>query len=351
MVDSNEELRRAAVLVASLDVGTADALLRDLPPEQSNQIRQQAASLKDLPEHEQRAIIADFLRQTKNDEGSKSQPEAGKHKPPSLPITSISREAVTLPKDAVTTDSPSAVRLNRLIDGVPIETVRDLVRDEQSQTIAFIIASLTPTRGARLLDSFHVDQQSSILERLAEIDRIQSDIVEDISAELVKRLDQFAKPSSGNHGKQVLAALCDVVRGEQRQRISQHLRDALPRSADGEPPRHVDAGRDGTRREGDEFVQLTQMDGVFLDTVFRRCKLDCVSNALAGLPLPATEQVLRKLPASTAELVRQHLAEMGPLRLSEIQQSKAELVRVARQLLGSEDFQIANRSGRIAFSA
>ena len=352
MVAEYDELRRAAVLIASLDEATAAALLSNLPDHHSAQIREFALQLNDLPPQKRQDIIEDFLDQTRTSyqqPGTVPIPESRE----AMPFAEYTSrpDVVPYPKETVNTNSPNAVRLNRIIDDVSFDAMRRVVKDEQPQTIAFVIAALTPARGARFLESFPADQQSAILQRLAEVDHIDPEVVEDIATGLVKRLENDLKRPVSTQGKQILAAMCDVVRGEQLQRISQHLRRSLADQVPSDTEKNHDPARETASRIGAALMRLIKMDGPTLDAVFRKTSLDCVAIAVAGLPTPTAEQLLAKLSSTTAELVRQQLAETGPLRLIEIQQAQESLVRAARQWLGASAFAVPNRSGRITFSA
>src|SRR5580704_7817591 len=57
---SNDGLRKAAILVASLDTAAADAVLDQLAPEQARQVREIVIELEDIDQGEQRRVIDEF---------------------------------------------------------------------------------------------------------------------------------------------------------------------------------------------------------------------------------------------------------------------------------------------------
>lgn len=352
MLAEQTELRRAAVLVASLDEETAASLLSDLPEQHSAQIREIILQLNDLSFRERQAVIEAFLEQTRTAyEEPNNDPISETCE--GIPLTEYTTRGNMGPfsRATVNTESPHVGRLNRIIDDVSSDVMRRVVKDEQPQTIAMVIAALTPVRGARFLDSFPTDQQSAIVQRLADVDHIDTEVVEEIAVELVKRLENELKRPVRTQGKQILAALRDVVRGEQCQRISKHLHQSLSEQESADSDWNLDRARDSVSKIGADFMHLIKMDGPTLDGVFRKTSLDCVAIAVAGLPTPTAEQLLGKLPSNTADLVRQQLADTGPLRLIEIQKAQESLVRAARQSLGASVFKVPKPSSRITFSA
>ena len=58
---SHEGLRKAAILVASLDTAAADAVLDQLTPEQARQVREIVVEMDDIDQGEQRRVIDEFF--------------------------------------------------------------------------------------------------------------------------------------------------------------------------------------------------------------------------------------------------------------------------------------------------
>src|SRR5437762_10593249 len=55
-------LRKVAIVLASLDAETADALIDQMPAERASQVRQALIDLEQLDPAEQAAIVGEFLR-------------------------------------------------------------------------------------------------------------------------------------------------------------------------------------------------------------------------------------------------------------------------------------------------
>ena len=62
---SNDGLRKAAILVASLDTAAADAVLDQLTPEQARQVREIVMEMDDIDQGEQRRVIDEFSRRAR----------------------------------------------------------------------------------------------------------------------------------------------------------------------------------------------------------------------------------------------------------------------------------------------
>src|SRR5262245_36598559 len=62
MIRREHSIRKAAVLVASLDVSTADLLLAQMPQEQADAVRHEVLQLGELDPAEQQVVIDEFFR-------------------------------------------------------------------------------------------------------------------------------------------------------------------------------------------------------------------------------------------------------------------------------------------------
>ena len=73
MPNEDRALRRAAILVASLDTSTADALLAQMPGEQADLVRRTIVELGDVDPAEERAVIDEFFRNGSSGDRSNSR--------------------------------------------------------------------------------------------------------------------------------------------------------------------------------------------------------------------------------------------------------------------------------------
>ncbi len=62
MSKSESSLRKAAILIASLDAATAEALLAQMPPEQAEAVQNEMLQLGAIDPAEQETIIEEFFR-------------------------------------------------------------------------------------------------------------------------------------------------------------------------------------------------------------------------------------------------------------------------------------------------
>src|SRR5215472_10206405 len=74
---THDGLRKAAILVASLDTAAADAVLDQLSPEQARQVREIVVELEDIDQGEQRRVIDEFFHNPGAPGAAPAQNDAG----------------------------------------------------------------------------------------------------------------------------------------------------------------------------------------------------------------------------------------------------------------------------------
>src|SRR4051812_47099829 len=134
----NRNLRKAAVLVASLDPQNAAAVLSHMTPGQADAVRQAVCNLERLDPREQRRVIEEFFRvgplvPTRQPSGLELDDRLGRQ------LSGTSTNAP--PSEAPTTDEPF-----KLLHEAPTEWLAPLLEREHPQTIAVVVSRLTPER-------------------------------------------------------------------------------------------------------------------------------------------------------------------------------------------------------------
>src|SRR5262249_1304698 len=82
------------------------------------------------------------------------------------------------------------------IDRMNPQQLTQFLQNEHPQTLALILAHVTPTSAAQLLRSLPQEVQADIAVRMANLDKISSEVVAGISAVLEEKLKSFSAYSS-----------------------------------------------------------------------------------------------------------------------------------------------------------
>ena len=170
---SPETIRKAAILITSLDQKTADQLLEQMSPEQAQIVRNAALDLGDLSSDESSEVIAEFLQRNPEQSGVElDQSLADK-------LVEAS-ELVDIDHPPVQEQQPPFVFLHDAEN----ETLTELLRWEHPQTIAVVLSHLPPNQGMEVLVHFPDQLQSQILQRMVSLEQTNPKVVRNVEQEL-----------------------------------------------------------------------------------------------------------------------------------------------------------------------
>lgn len=369
MTTISSNLRKAAVLLRSLDSDTAAIMLAQLSPEEAASIRSAIRALGPLDPEEQSDVAAEFRRTRPT---VIEQASGGVELAFSAPLNS-SEFSVTSSSDPV---NPTAKRFEFLANAPTSALVPYLAR-EHAQTIAVVLAHLAPARAASVLAELPDKLQAATIERLSALGETDPESVTVLERELatwfntrtenrgvvarrretmanilaaadVKTRDgilsklkmhnnvlaeQFAPKEQGratpqdkpSHAQQRL----DSEQSGELSRIKRRI-DALSQP-------HVPSSRQPAASFRPlpriQFDQLIHLDPRTLTAVLRDVDANVLALALVGSHDDLIDRICQPMPKRTARTFRRQLRRLGPTRLSDVETAQRAVADTAARHL------------------
>ena len=184
-MESILNLRKVALVVASLDRDTADRLLDQFAPDRAQTIRDAVLSLTHVEAAESRLAIHEFLGLTADRIRVSKQAEPDRATVPT--VTSVERSKSNREaRRGLEADWLSLPAIDRASECV----VAKCLREELPQAIARALAQLPTHRASEVVSFLPADQQAQVLERMVELDPSASSEFADIRDEFQTWLNQ-----------------------------------------------------------------------------------------------------------------------------------------------------------------
>ena len=319
MRDRKHSVRKAAVLVASLDSSSADALLAQMSPEQAARVRAAIADLGPIDREEQNEVIEEFFR---------IGPLVPESSPPGIELDSALARRIASPSNRrERRPDPSEAYKPRSFDFLNHAPLRELVallEQEHPQTVAVIVSHLPAPKAAELLAAFPGSLQAEIARRLVDLETTNPQVIEDIERGLRSWLSRRA-PHSRNRssGLAALNTILSAADGRTQRGILNNL------AAHDRQLAHKLASQ---REPAMTFADIAQLDDDALVRVLHGVDAQVLVLALAGASPALIERVLGYLPVAEAKTLQHALDHLGPTRLSDVEEAQTELAAVAAQL-------------------
>jgi flagellar motor switch protein FliG len=361
-------LRKVAILISTLDERSAEALLEQMDAEQAAKVRSALVELDDVAKGEEQQVLAEFLQQQNSPALAKALQV--NESAVELEISSASIDDEPSPPEHSVHDAPPV----HFLASVPADQLARVLRREQAQTIAAVIAHLAPEQSAGVLEHLPPELATDSLERLATLEPVAPAVLADLERVLRAKLTALGVDKPNGESDRRLNAVMGAMDFRQRERVLLQLsrrntalaqRLGLDRATndwESSAEYRATAFRYRLQPSGHEekksrlplprlkFADLMQLDDRALRTVFAAAEPAVVLLALTGAEERMLSRVMRQLPTRDAAILRERLDHPGPVRLREIEQAQEQLAAIAGRLVQDGDIKLPT-SARFAATA
>ena len=183
------ELRKAAVLLASLPEEEAAALMTKLSPKQVEYVSIEIAKLGHISGDEQGVAIREFAEVNPNAFGVSS---GGIDLAKSLVEKALGKNAAGTLENVRQQIEAMPFAFLQKIDATHLLT---FVLDEHPQTIALILSHLAPQKSAQVIGGLPADRQLSVIRRIARMGQTSPEIVHEVERGLEHRMSSISSQS------------------------------------------------------------------------------------------------------------------------------------------------------------
>jgi flagellar motor switch protein FliG len=353
--DTNSNLRKAAVLLRSVDADTAAALLAQLSAAEAAAIREAIRTLGPIDAEEQADVLAEFRRVS---------PLASE---PAARGVELSLSAQPRP---IAGGEQNHSRLGstrfEFLENAPLAAIAPYLAREHAQTVAVVVAHLAPARAADVLAELPAKLQADVIERLTVLGETDAESVTALERELAawvakrtsrraRRTDAVASILSAanqNARDRILANLTMQNNNLAKQlaplrRVAMQTR-RKPQDVNVRADSPSQAMRPARRQSASptlppatpcqplpriDFDQLIHLDGRTLTSVLKSTNANILALALAGSSDELVDRICEQMPKRTARSFRRELRRLGPTRLSDVEAAQRAVAEVAARQL------------------
>jgi flagellar motor switch protein FliG len=321
-------IRKAAVLLSSLDDSTADALLEQMSPEQIFHVRQAIELLGPIEQDEREQVINEFFhRGTAASRPAASSPRPAM--PAAKPIRAPSRP-IEVEDELALSDVPPF----QFLEETESAELVPFLADEHPQTIAVVISHMPAARATAVLANLPPALQAEIVGRLVELDEMHPTILREVERGLESRIGAQAR--RGRRRAAGVAAVSRIFAAADRGVVRAILSNVAAHDH-ALANEFVQPAPSSAPARTMRYEELTALDDGTLLTIFTQAGPDLAVLALAGSEVELIERIMARLPTKQARSLRHDLDHLGPTRLSDVEQAQQELVRIAQEMASQDE--------------
>ena len=199
--------------------------------------------------------------------------------------------------------------------------VFNMLRDEQPQTIAFVLSHLSPEKAAQIAVLFQPETRDLVIERLATLAPTPAEVAERVVAVLNAKMGVKQTRALSQTGGVTSAA--DVLNA-----MDKPTSRALLTSVEERNPELCQA----IRKKMFTFEDLLRLDSGSIQRIMREIDMRDLSLALKKATEPLKKMMLSNISRRAAETVEDEMAFLGHVKLRDVEAAQFRIIDAVRKL-------------------
>src|SRR3954465_2071052 len=322
-------VKKAAVLLVSLDQDRAAEILKRLPPEAVEEVSREIASLGEIATIARRDVFNEFYSLAM---ANQHLNEGGLEYAKTLLTRSLSEE-----------DAKRIIRqVTQQVQTTPFsflakaesENLLTFIQDEHPQTIALILAHLPPTKASEILIGLPSAKQIEVVKRIANMEQTNPEVIKEVERGLEHRLsDIVSQTFEQAGGVDTVAEMLNLADRSTEKGIMEGL--------EAEDPDLVEQ----IRRLMFVFEDILLVNDKGIQSVLKEVDNEELSLALKTASEELRDKIFKNMSERAAQLIAEDMQYMGPVRVSDVEAAQQKIVDIVRRLEDAGEIIIAGRGG------
>jgi flagellar motor switch protein FliG len=311
-------LRKSAILMVMIGDEASSSIMRNLDEDEVQEISREIARVGSLTSEETESVLEEFYQMAvAHDYVVKGGIEYAKK----VLITAFGPEHAKKMMDRLLkTLGNETLSFDALQKTDPAQLAK-FIHSEHPQTIALILSHLNPSQAAGLLFSLPAEMRSDIALRMASLDQISPEIIAKIAGVIgskLKSLGELSRESTG--GVHAVAEMFNRLDSNSAKEILENIEQVNPNLV--ETIRHLMF----------VFEDLLLLDVGAVKEVLAKVDRKVLTMALKGTSEQMKNHMLQAMSQRGAEMLREDMDALGPIKIKEVEASQQLIISVVRQL-------------------
>lgn len=320
---------KAAVFLRSIGETDAAEILKHMNPKEVQKVGQAMATLQNVTKEEVQSVLGSFVSTVEQETGL----GIGSHDyVRNMLVGALGEDRAGSLLDRILSGSnTNGLEQLKWMDA---RGIFEVIRLEHPQIIAIVCSFLDSDQAAEVLSMFPERDQSNIVLRIATLDGVQP-------AALTELNEILEKQFSGNAGAQTTmvgglktaADILNFVDTSVEASIMEKIKETEP-----------DLGQ-SIEDLMFVFENLNEIDDRSIQTLMREIQTDQLQLALKGADDKLKDKFLNNMSQRAAEMMRDDLEAMGPVRLSDVESAQKAILAIARNLAEKGELMLGGGAG------
>jgi flagellar motor switch protein FliG len=320
--------QKGLLFLVSLDESVATKILKCMTPEEVRQLRSAAMALPEVDPNALTTVHVEFAKLMERGVPT-SLRGSGAYLRRLVGTALGEAKAAELWTDL--REGTGAVQQLATLD---LPTILGIIDREHPQTISVILSQIEPKRAAEISSQLTPERQAQVLIRLAQLESIPSQVIEEIEKQFATEIASLATGSRHSiNGVKTAGDLLKHLENERSEALLEELNSLDPELAE------------KLKKALFTFEDLQRVDSRGMQTVLKEISTENLVLALKTASEEIREKVFSSVSSRAAAMIREELELLGPTRLADVEAAQQQVVEAALRLEREGRIQIAREGG------
>lgn len=306
--------QKAAILLRAIGEEAAAQVMKQLDPKEIKKLGGFMSGTAQISRDEEEAVISDFQAVSASG-GVQFQ---GKEF-----IKTVLRKALGPDKAARIIESMTHKSYPGLeaLKWVDVKTLTQMLKVEHAQTVAVVLAHLESDQASQVLAALPEDMRGDVALRLATMEEVQPDVLEELSETLQETLVAGKEMGSQSVGgaeviANILMRMDKTNEGGIMTRISEKSQTLA----------------DNIRALMFVFDDMVKVDDRGMQELMKEISKEDLPVALRGANPDVKEKFFKNMSGRAAEMLKDDMEARGPVKVSDVEKAQQNILKVCRKL-------------------
>ncbi len=324
-----EGITKAAILLMSLDTSSASLMLKQLAPEQVEEVTRELAGLGRVPSDLRNAVVEEYYGLSI---ASQYANEGGLEYAKVLLKESLDAGQA----DRVLAQIQTQVQKTpfSFLQKAESENLLTFIQEEHPQTIALIVCHLPHHKAAEIMAGLPLQKQIEVIKRIANMEQTNPEVIKEVERGLESRLSTMLMQSMEKAGG--IPTVAEILNLADRA-----TEKSIMEGLEAEDPELVEE----IRRLMFVFEDVLKVDDKGIQAILKEVDNDELGLALKTASTDLQNKIFKNMSERAAALIKEDMQYMGPVRVSDVESAQLRIVDIVRRLEDSGEIIISGRGG------
>ncbi len=319
MAEAKDKLgkaQKAAILLMALPPDASVEIMKYLSDDEIQQVLMYASSFEGITLKDVEDIAKEFAEEYKASSYISPDIEA---------LLEAARKALPPEKFAKIYEflsSSTLVKSFQELERVDTKVLANILKNEHPQTIAVVLSQLSPAKSAEVLKYIPEPLKVEVTKRLATLENISPEFL----GELIEVIADEIKAMGISGITQKMEGI--TLAAELLNLLDKNTSDMILNNLEAEDPYLAEK----VREKMFTFEDIRKLDNRAIVEILKAADKNTLIIALKGAPADITEKFLSNMSKKAAEIMKEDMEALGPVRASEVEKAQKDIIKVIKKL-------------------